>query len=74
LPSAVKIVGVPVTLIFWPRATFLSMALVSQPAAAAAGALPPTIQSFQAAALSLAHQMFFDFSVESGLRMGYRKV
>ena len=28
LPSAVKIVGVPVTFSFWPRATFLSIAPV----------------------------------------------
>ena len=39
---------------------------------AAATGWSRTIRSCQALALSLAHQMFLDFSVESALRMGYR--
>ncbi|MNH45560.1 hypothetical protein D3C79_1080420 [compost metagenome] len=61
-------VGVPVILYLRPKARLRCSAAVSQ--LAAGTALSRSMRSCQAWALSLAHQMLRDFSVESGLRMG----
>jgi hypothetical protein len=61
-------VGVPVMLYFWPNSRLRVSALVSH--SAASGATPRTIQSVQALALSLAHQMLRDFTTESGPSTG----
>ena len=72
VPSVKISVGVPVILCFFPNARLRCSAAVSQ--LAAAGILSLTIHSCQTLVRSLAHQMLRDFSAESGLRMGYRKV
>ena len=73
VPSSKTRAGVPLTLCLRPSATLRCIG-VSHAAMLRAGAVPSSIQSRQARVLSLAHQMFFDFSGESPPRMGIRKV
>ena len=71
VPSAKISVGVPVMLVLLAE---LEVALraprVAGAAWCAAASSPSTIQSSQALALSLAHQMLRDLSVESAPRIG----
>src|SRR5690606_19927252 len=72
VPSEKITVGVPVILYFLLNARLRSSAAVSQ--LDLAGFWSRNIQSSQTLFLSLAHQTFLDFSTESALRMGIRKV
>ena len=69
-PSANKMVGVPFILCFFPYSKFLSIAELSQERLD--GVWPLVIQSCQVLGLSLLHQMFLAFSIESALKMGYK--
>ena len=73
LPSWKISVGVPLTPSLRPSCRLASSGCL-QSAAAAGGALPSSISAFQVAARSFAHQMPLAFSVESGERIGYRKM
>src|SRR5207237_7933352 len=70
-PFSKMIVGVPLMRLSRPSARFLSTGVVQEPAVS--GYCSFNIASSHALPGSLEHQIAFDFSTESGDRIGYRK-